>query len=362
MTELDEVRRRYPPTESVTFSFLGVALSVHTNDARVASGLARYFSPFRAEVPPSGALPIYVLQGSPVYDPGRLQDVARQGPGRSVKEAYYDVAGGRIVVKRRTGMVIYIAEPEHCVVGDTFRNLHQAANLVTTVFAKAMLRRGYVMLHASAALGDDGGLAFAAQSGAGKSTMALALVEAGYRFVTNDRLLVRLHEGQIEMVGLPRIPRVNPGTLLRLSRLTPLLPQPDRQRYEDMTPEALWATEEKRDVEVDAIFGPGTFQLTGWLRVIYALAWRRGGAACAVHPLDPAARRVALRGMAKQLGVQDLEPPPAPAQEAALDAIAAAIPIYEVTGHPDVSALRAFVLEQYPAPGGVPLRGRASPA
>ncbi len=344
MIEIDEIRRRYPPTDLLTFSFLGIALSVHTNDARVTSGLERYFAPFREGVPAGETLSIYVLQGTPIYDPLMLGDVPRQGPGRTVKEAIYDVPGGRIVVKRRTGVVVYIAEPEHYVVGDLVRNLNQAANVISMVFAKAMLRRGYVMLHASAALGEEGGVAFAAQSGAGKSTMALALVEAGYRFVTNDRLLVRLVNGQVEMVGVPKIPRVNPGTLLRLSRLTALLPPEARKRYEHMSPDALWATEEKRDVEVDRIFGPGTFQLTGRLRVIYLLAWGQGEAGWEVHPLDLAVRRAALRRMIKRVGVQDLQPPAPTAQEAALDTMADAIPVYEVTGQPDVAALRAFIV------------------
>ena len=344
MTELEELRRRYPPNDVLTLSFLGVTLNVHTNDGRVASGLARYFSSFRAPEPPREALPIFVLQGAPIYDPLRLQDVARRDAGRSVKEAFYDVPGGRIVVKRRTGIAIYVAEPEHYLVGDVLRNLNQAANIVSTVFAKAMLRRGYVMLHASAALGEEGGVAFAAQSGAGKSTMALALVEEGYRFVTNDRLLVRPDHGRVEMVGLPRIPRVNPGTLLRLSRLTGLLPQEARRRYESLSPDALWSTEEKRDVEVDRIFGPGTFQLTGRLRIIYVLAWRPGEAGWEVRPLDPAARRGALRGMVKHVGVQDPHPPSPAAQEGILDAIAGGILAYEVTGQPDVSALRAFII------------------
>lgn len=207
-----------------------------------------------------------------------------------------------------------------------------------------MVKRGYVMLHASAALAEAGGVAFAAQSGAGKSTMALALVEEGYRFVTNDRLLVRPDPGRVEMVGLPRIPRVNPGTLLRLSRLTALLPQEARRRYERLSPDALWATEEKRDVEVDRIFGPGTFQLTGRLGIIYVLAWHRGKGMWEVRPLDLGARRAALRRMAKQVGVLDPHPPSQEAQEAVLDTIAEAIPACEVTGQPDVGALRAFII------------------
>jgi HprK-related kinase B len=344
MTELEELRRRYPPNDVLTLSFLGVTLSAYTNDERVASGLARYFSPFRTPARPDDGLPIYLLQGTPTYDPLRLQDVTRRDAGRSVKEAFYDVPGGRIVVKRRTGIAIYIAEPEHLVVGDVLRNLNQAANVVSTVFAKAMLRRGYVMLHASAALGEVGGVAFAAQSGAGKSTMALALVEEGYRFVTNDRLLVRPDQGRVEMVGLPRIPRVNPGTLLRLSRLTALLPPEARRQYERLSPGALWAAEDKRDVEVDRIFGPGTFQLTGGLGIIYVLVWHPGEGACEVRPLDPGGRRAVLRRMVKQVGVQDLHPPSQGIQEAVLDAIAEAVPACEVTGQPDVSALRAFII------------------
>ena len=344
MTELDRIRAQYPPTDVLGLSVLGVHLRVHTNDARVAAGLGDYFAPYRSTDAAAGALPVFVIHGEPVYDPARMRDVPRGE--RSVKEATYDAADARIVLKRRTGVTIYIAEPEHYAVGDMTRDLHQAVNAISMVFTKAMLRRGYVMLHASAGLGEDGGIAFAAPSGTGKSTMALALLDDGYQFVTNDRLLVRPAGGVVEMVGVPKIPRVSPGTLLRLPKLTSRLPQEARLRYERMAPEVLWAVEEKREVPVDAVYGPGTLRLAGRLRIVYVLQWKPGGTGWEVRPLEGEERTMALRRMSKGMGVYDPHPPAPGEPQRLLDAVGGTIPVHAVTGAVDIPGLRAFILDR----------------
>jgi HprK-related kinase B len=176
--------------------------------------------------------------------------------------------------------------------------------------------------------------------------MALAVVERGYRFVTNDRLLVRPLNGRVEMVGVPKRPRVNPGTLMRLSRLTPVASPSDLRRYRRLSPDELWTVEEKWDVDVDAIFGQGTFQLAGRLDAVYMLRWHpREAAGWQVHQLEPAERKTSLAGMAKTVGVYDLHPPAPTEQQMLLDTIADTIPIYEVTGRVDVMALRSYLLE-----------------
>src|SRR5262249_30099057 len=264
-------------------------------DARVPSRLAAFFAPY---VPPddvSGPPSLYVLVGDPIFAPPRLRDVGRGGTGRAPKEAFYDTPSGRVVLKRRTGVAIYVAEPDHFIVGNLVRHVNQAGNAGIMIFAKAMIRRGYVMLHASAVLGPSGGVGFAAGSGAGKSTMALALVEQGYRFITNDRLLVRAVSGRAEMAGVPKLPRINPGTIVKLPGLKDMVPPGVREQYKRLAPSALWALEEKRDVDVDVLFGPGTRQLSGVLRVLYFLRWDPDGEGWGVRPLDAGARLAALR-------------------------------------------------------------------
>lgn len=64
------------------------------------------------------------------------------------------------------------------------------AHLVGRVLATALHLDGWLPLHGSAVLAGDGGVAFLAPKGAGKSTLALALVRAGARLLTDDTLPV----------------------------------------------------------------------------------------------------------------------------------------------------------------------------
>ena len=61
------------------------------------------------------------------------------------------------------------------------------------------------------------GIGIAARAGAGKSTLALHLLSSGLSFVSNDRLLIKAGASGPELAGIPKMPRVNPGTLLNLA-------------------------------------------------------------------------------------------------------------------------------------------------
>jgi hypothetical protein len=76
---------------------------------------------------------------------------------------------------------------------------------------QAMMRRGRLVLHASClATSDNRCFALAGESGRGKSTLAAALVERGYRLVSDDCAVVELGPGR------PRVVPAYPG--LRLHR------------------------------------------------------------------------------------------------------------------------------------------------
>ncbi len=366
MNELTSVRHAYRPDRSFGVRIGDVALSLHTNVPTVSTRLREYFAPYLSAGMVPDAPAVHLVQGEPVYDAARLRDIPRRVHGQGVKEAFYDGAGVRVVVKRRTGLTIYIAEPDHFVVGDVAANFNQAVNTINTVFAKAMLRRGYIMLHASAVLGASGGVAFASPSGFGKSTVALMLVERRQRLVTNDRLFVRPAGGRptrrdgpargdgsaadrgedaVEMVGVPKRPRVNPGTLLRIKSLAPLMSDEERALYAPMTAEELWSVERKHDVDVDATYGPGTVRLRGLLRAVFLLRWSPTDRGWNVRTLALAERTAALGQMLKTAGVYDPTPPPAAERQLVLDGVARALSVYEVQGRADVARLADLVLE-----------------
>ena len=347
MDELGSVRRIYRPDRALGLMIGGVPVAVQTNAPRIAERIGEYFSPYAAPTVPDGAPTVHLVQGDPIVDAAKLRDVPRRLREQGVKEAYYDAAGGvRVIVKRRTGVTIYVAEPDHYVVGDLVRNFNQAVNIVMGVYAKSMLRRGYIMLHASAIVGASDGVAFASASGFGKSTVALALVERHQHLVTNDRLFLCPSDGAVEMVGVPKKPRVNPGTLLRLSSLAPLVSEEERARYTAMPPEALWKLEQKHDVDVDALYGPGTTRLSGRLRAIFLLRWSPLDRGWDVRTLPSADRAPALEPLLKTAGVYDQTPPPSAEQQRLLRAVADAVAVYDVRGRADVDRLADLVLER----------------
>jgi HprK-related kinase B len=349
MDELASVRLTYRPDRALALQIGDVPIAVHSDSPRVAAKVRDYFSPYLVAEVPAGAAAVHLVMGEPVYDAARLKDVPRRMREQGVKEAFYDSGGVRIVVKRRTGVTMYVTGPEHYVAGDLIRNFNQVVNLVMTVYAKAMLRAGYVMLHSSAILGAGGGVAFASASGFGKSTIALALVERHQHLVTNDRLFVRPaagEKGAVEMVGVPKKPRVNPGTLLRIRSLSPLVTDEERAQYGSMPPAELWAVEQKHDVDVDALYGPGTMRLAGRLRAIFLLRWSPLDRGWNVKTLPVDERSGALEPLIKTAGVYDVSPPPPADQQRTLRAVADVLPVYEVRGRADVDRLADLVLER----------------
>ena len=131
----------------LSLRFAGVPIRVKTNDPEILARLASYFRPYVITGPPPLA-EVSLIQGS-VPLSGEFVDVVREG-GRRPKEATQEVAGGRLVLKRATGVLIGLRPGGAFAVGDIRRHLNQGINLVNNCYAKVVLRRGHVLLHASA--------------------------------------------------------------------------------------------------------------------------------------------------------------------------------------------------------------------
>jgi HprK-related kinase B len=228
-------------------------------------------------------------------------------------------------------------------VGDLRANLNQAINLVNACYAKVVLGRGHVLLHAAAVSRDRRAVVLAGPPGAGKSSTALHLVDAGLRFVSNDRVLARVTDGRVEALGYPKQPRVNPGTLVGHPRLSALLKPEERAALEAMDPAALWALEAKRDVDLDAIYGAGTVDLVADMGALVLLRWRRDGHGLQVDRLTPERALDRLDFFRKDLGAFELDRVPGgpvtAAELAGYHALVAVVPVYEVSGRVDFRAL-----------------------
>jgi HprK-related kinase B len=194
-------------------------------------------------------------------------------------------------------------------VGDLSANLTQGINLVNACYARAVVACGHVLFHASGVSWAGASALLAGPPGAGKSTAALHLVEAGFGFLSNDRVLARRDPSSVEVLGYPKQPRVNPGTLLHHPRLSALLEDTDRQALLSLPAAELWRLEPKRDVDLDAIYGKGTVDLRGRARAPVILKWRPPGRAAGLGA-PPHAERSDGGSPALSEGPRNLRPRP----------------------------------------------------
>jgi hypothetical protein len=104
------------------------------------------------------------------------------------------------------------------------------AYLVGIALSFALIKQGCEPLHATVVVLDGKGVAFLGESGWGKSTLAASFVQAGYRVLTDDLLLIRDIEGALH--GFPGPPRVKlfPATVRQL--------QPDKAFDEAGVPDS----------------------------------------------------------------------------------------------------------------------------
>jgi HprK-related kinase B len=289
-------------------------------------------------------------------------DWPREGGKTGRKDQYADVRGGRVLRKVRTGMHFLVGPGVKLAAGPCLANHNQVVNFVNALYMNRMLARGYVLCHAAGVAREGKGLAIAAVSGGGKSTLALHLLGRGFSYVSNDRLLIRREAGGACMSGVPKLPRINPGTALNNARLERLVAPERRAQLAALETGALWEIEEKYDVFVDEHFDGARFELCAPLDALLVLRWdRRSAAPARCVRVDVRERPDVLEPVLKSPGpfcVSDdgvglARPAVAPAPY--VDALAG-VPVYEIAGGVDFDRACAWALEAL-NDGSMPLDG-----
>lgn len=301
---IEAVRAPHHTAERLDLALDGCHIEVVSNSRRLLERLAYYFKDFLRVDHPLVQLRVVALE-APATDLGLTYTVKQPDPGKTkIKEEYVDFPDGRIVRKRLTGMLFLFGGGEHVALGPCVENYNQVINFINNRFIERTIKHGYLLGHAAAVTHAGRGLAMAGFSGMGKSTLALHLMGLGTTFVSNDRLMIRRTDtGGVHMLGVPKLPRINPGTVLHNPALAPVMSADERVQAAALPPEELWNLEQKYDVFIDQCFGPGRFRLGCQMQGLFLLNWHRDVEGCRIQRIDLREREDLLPAFMKAVGL-----------------------------------------------------------
>ena len=261
-------------TATLPLKFSAVAVNVHSNDPQLLDELAEYYKSYSSDNPIEDCIDLYAIESPIVELDIDWQNVERETGKSGLKEAYFDANEGRWIWKHKTGMKMLQRVEQPIVLGTCRENLAQVINFINNQFLNHYQRKGFMLGHA-AAFSDNGQVtAIAASSGGGKSTLMLRFLEKSQnRFLTNDRIMFKRDGSRVSAIGLSKMPRVNPGTLLNSARLNHLLSDAFKVELKAMPIKELWQLEHKFDVQIEDEYGPDRVALEGDLTRLILLDW-----------------------------------------------------------------------------------------
>ncbi|MES9992340.1 MAG: HprK-related kinase B [Candidatus Thiodiazotropha sp.] len=331
-------------------------LVIRSNSEPLLDRLASYFHhlPKRRV---TSSIAVIAIQGDKLETGLPFIDWRREAGKSGRKDAYVDLADGRLVLKVRTGMVFLQSEQWRIAAGPCIANDNQLINFINSQVMNWLQQREWLICHAAGLMLNGKGIALAGFSGGGKSTLMLHLMEQPKsRYLTNDRLFLRRRGVAVEAVGIPKLPRINPGTVVNNPRLSPLIDDARRQQLLQLPKQALWELEEKFDVDVERLYGADRIDTSTALPLaaLVILNWKRKDRSpVKLAKIDITQRSELLNAVMKSPGpfyqdaLGDFLRDDEPLQPAPYQALLKSIPVYEVTGRIDFDELSGLCLKQW---------------
>ncbi len=319
-----------------SFNFSGCKINLYTNSRKLSEKLHRYYGHFASVYEGDPDIKIYAIEGEPPEIDVQFIKKAPDPGKTKVKEEYADLIDGRVIRKIITGMMFITGKDINIASGNCVLNDNQVINFINNRYIEWMLKSGGLLFHASGVTTKGRGMVISGFSGAGKSTMALNMMNRGIKFVSNDRIIIKKGREGLTMHGVPKLPRVNPGTVLTNPRLAPVIPEEERADFLKVPKDELWNLEHKYDVYIDEIYGKDKFVLSSSMDSIIVLNWKRGERSpVKAEKVDLYRRRDLLPAFMKSTGLffleYDSDPHYVDSEEAYLSMLERA-DAYEITG------------------------------
>ena len=243
------------------------ALLVKSNSHQLLEILRRYFAPWvsrraktRQQLAEAEILveKITAIERPPLEMDITWRDWFREAGKSGRKDTCYDLPEGRLIRKVRTGMVFLQSRKHRLVAGPCTEHCNQVINFIGNQYMNFLQQQQWRICHAAGLAHGDRALAIAGFSGGGKSTLMLHLLDdPRLNFVSNDRLFIKTAGADVLARGIPKLPRINPGTIVNNQRLRGILSAEECRRYQALPVDELWQLEQKYDVDIEQVYGEG---------------------------------------------------------------------------------------------------------
>lgn len=213
-----------------------------------------------------------------------IREAGKSGRKDAVLDTTFHQQSIRLLYKVKTGILFIqpagnnphsLKDSLGCMAfGAAEQHPNQIINFILTQYLNQHLRQNWLLGHAAGLQIQQLGVAIAGLSGGGKSTLMLHLLEVGEHFISNDRLLFNTDStGRLIMRGIPKQPRINPGTIVHNPRLHSLMSDTEKANFLAMPSEQLRALELKYDAPVDTLYGKNCYQPEAHLDYLIILNW-----------------------------------------------------------------------------------------
>ena len=280
----------------------GYGITIRSNSEKLLIHLEQYFSHVVAD----GSADIEVIcVDSEVIDSGFDFIDWKREPGKSGrKDDYYDLEDARLVLKVRTGMLFLQHEKHRMAVGPCNEYDNQVINFINAQYMNWLQQNHALICHASGLVVNNRCMAMAGFSGGGKSTLMLHMMDDdNVHYLTNDRLFLARKDNMIEAMGIPKLPRINPGTIVNNPRLKPILSEQRCEELLALPKEELWHLEEKYDVDVEQVYGRGKIVTRQRMDSFLILNWSfKSDVACEISEVNIVERAELLKAVMKSPG------------------------------------------------------------
>jgi HprK-related kinase B len=287
---------------AVTLNLNGYRIALRSNSRQLLQHLQQYFS--HVVVSGSADIEVICIDADKAITHFEFIDWKREPGKTGRKDAYCDLDDGRIVLKVRTGMQFLQHEKYRIALGPCNEYDNQVINFINAQYMNWLQQNGALICHASGLVVNGRCMGIAGFSGGGKSTLMLHMLDDDeVHYLTNDRLFLSRKDHGVLATGIPKLPRINPGTIVNNPRLKPILDDQRCQELLAMPQEELWHLEEKYDVDVEQVYGKGKITSQQRMDAFVILNWSfKADRACSIDRVDISQRPELLKAVMKSPG------------------------------------------------------------